>query len=295
MMRKEKDLLLKLSFLNFFSSPDDLIRLAAAIDRDEEVHRFWIGEHQGGRQVKDAIAMCHILGAHTKRVRLGAGGVSAIFRPPHLIAASALLTKFSCQNRFDLGVTRGLSASQANFKSILKDTDKARVLKSYHERLATLRELTAPESMPFYILATSKPSAALAGRLGAGLVISYHHGPTQTALKALVEAYRTSFRPGPARFQEHVIAVASGYVSRDRKKLASIRRRLAAALPSSAKPADASTVILDHPAAAGIRLREMMTGVEADELMFLCAFPELGACAETYGNLSRYWSRQNRS
>src|SRR4051794_13758083 len=43
----------RLSFLNFFSSPEEVVKLGGLCDDLACVARFWIGEHHSGTQVAD--------------------------------------------------------------------------------------------------------------------------------------------------------------------------------------------------------------------------------------------------
>src|SRR6266850_3531875 len=103
---------MRLSILNFFSSPHEAIGLAELCD-ELGYHRFWVGEHHSANQIPDALGFAAIAAGATERIRVGTGAVSLVFRNPHMIAESAISAQVFFPDRIDLSVTKAAAVNPA--------------------------------------------------------------------------------------------------------------------------------------------------------------------------------------
>src|SRR5688572_26332286 len=187
--------------------------LALARRADElGYHRYWLAEHHAIAALADPCpeVLLARLGAETKRIRVGTGGVLLPYYSAFRVAESFRMLEALYPGRIDLGIGRapGGDARTAQAVSGGGFPDAARFpeqvwqltahldgkLPAGHpfERVRVQPEVeTAPE---VWLLGSSDYSGALAAELG--LPFSFAHFINPNGGDAVMRAYREMFKPG---------------------------------------------------------------------------------------------------
>ncbi|MDH6135181.1 luciferase family oxidoreductase group 1 [Kitasatospora sp. MAA4] len=175
-------------------------------------HRFWVAEHHGMPGVASsspAVLLAH-LGANTRTLRLGSGGVMLPNHAPLVVAEQFGLLEALHPGRIDLGLGRAPGTDQATARALRRGlADEG--ADDFPQQLAELTHfldgdfpsghpysrLTAvprsAERPPIWLLGSSGFSAQLAGRLGLPFAFAHHFSAANTV--PALELYRSSFRP----------------------------------------------------------------------------------------------------
>lgn len=178
--------------------------------------RFWVSEHHNTRSLAGASpeVLLSAVGAHTKRIRIGSGGVLLPHYSPYKVAENFRVLEGLYPGRIDLGIGRapgGMPLVSRALRSGLPPGSDERLPESLLE-LAAYLEMGKPlapdhplyglEATPrvdtapdVWLLGSSCHSAALAARLGAGF--SFAHFINGGGGHDAVRYYRRHFRPGP--------------------------------------------------------------------------------------------------
>ena len=273
---------MRISILDFQTAAV-AIELAPAAER-LGYHRYWLGEHHGRYQCANPLLMATLLAGLTERIRLGSGGVCLAYNNPYRVAEDARLANHLFPDRLDLGVARGLPYAPPLHAALAGGGDGAAALASFEPRAEAVHQLVTGRlpsrhplagtdlhleaGPPVWILGTSMASARLAARLGAGLCISVHHAPEETAARAAVAAYEETFSPSPEFPRPATIAVVSGVCAETRPIAtalgAAVAARAAASGPGGGRPGFAGDP--DDCAAA---LTGLASRLNVGELMIL--------------------------
>ena len=202
-------------------------------------HRFWVAEHHNSPGLASGspeILIAH-LGAHTDRIRLGAGGIMLPNHPPLRIAEGFRLLEALHPGRIDLGLGRAPGTDTLTAYA-LRRSREALSGDDYPQLLAELlafddgsfpadhpfREITpVPGDVrlpPVFLLGSSMFSAELAAQAGLGLAFASHIGGP-TALPAMA-TYRESFSPSeryPAPYALLTAGIVVGETEREIEEL----------------------------------------------------------------------------
>ncbi|WP_308201526.1 LLM class flavin-dependent oxidoreductase [Sphaerisporangium perillae] len=211
--------ILDLATVGSGDTPTDALRVTTELARRAEewgYHRFWVAEHHGMPSVASsspAVILAH-LGASTREIRLGSGGVMLPNHAPLVVAEQFGTLHALHPGRIDLGLGRAPGTDQATARALRRtatpDAD------DFPQQLAELTafldadfpaghpyehiravpgEASAPGSgrPPIWLLGSSGFSAQLAALLGLPFAFAHHFSATNT-IPAL-EMYRTGFRP----------------------------------------------------------------------------------------------------
>ncbi|MCB1665287.1 MAG: LLM class flavin-dependent oxidoreductase [Pseudomonadales bacterium] len=174
-------------------------------------HRYWVAEHHGS----DSFAGCAPevllarIGASTRHIRVGSGGVMLTHYSPFKVAENFLLLQTLYPDRVDLGVGRapgsdGLTAQALAygspigveyFRSKLADLmafarGRAPLTQAFGRVRATPRAAVPPE---FWLLGSSEQSAIWAGELGMRYSVAHFLNPRHS--HDLAQLYREHFVP----------------------------------------------------------------------------------------------------
>jgi len=291
---------LRISILNFFSPPDEVVALAKFCDKETCFHRFWIGEHHSPGQVADPLTLAILVAGVTSRIRTGTGAVSLLFRNPYMIAETALMAEAFLPGRIDLGVTKagGLDLEPAVLRLLTADGQQD-LPGSYERRVSGLRDtlLRKTDTLPFFdpasgappmfLMATNTQRAMQAAQLGIGMVSSFHHGGTLDSVRAMSLAYRSHFVPNEMFPRPVSLAVVSGYVTNSPERCRQAmeaEQQVRAQTRAGAPQRSVSVFASGHDGAR--RLRELGSEAGVDEILFLCTS---GDCRECYASLSEGW------
>ena len=183
------------------------VELAQAAER-LGFHRYWLVEHHNTPSVAGAataVLMAHVA-AHTKRIRVGAGGIMLPNHAPLMVAEQFGTLAALHPGRIDLGLGRGINSDPETLKALRRQpNDMAEFPQDVEELLAFLRPARPGQKvravpgegtdLPVWILGSSMGGADLAARLGLPFAYASHFAPDQ--LDVALAAYRGRFKPSP--------------------------------------------------------------------------------------------------
>ncbi|MEU7009767.1 LLM class flavin-dependent oxidoreductase [Streptomyces sp. NPDC046332] len=180
-------------------------------------HRHWVAEHHsmpGVASSSPAVILAH-LAAHTRRIRLGSGGVMLPNHAPLVIAEQFGTLEAFAPGRVDLGLGRAPGTDGATAAALRRTRTLNEGAEDFPQQLAELTRFLDddfPDGHPYarihavpgpvqgpsgrppiWLLGSSGFSARLAGSLGLPFAFA-HHFSAQNTIPAL-DLYRDSFRP----------------------------------------------------------------------------------------------------
>jgi len=171
-------------------------------------HRYWLVEHHNTPAVAGAataVLMAHVA-AHTKSIRIGAGGIMLPNHAPLMVAEQFGTLAALYPGRIDLGLGRGINSDPETLKALRRQpNDMAEFPQDVEELLRFLKPATPGQKvraipgegtdLPVWILGSSMGGADLAARLGLPFAYASHFAPDQ--LDVALAAYRGRFKPSP--------------------------------------------------------------------------------------------------
>jgi luciferase family oxidoreductase group 1 len=195
------------------------VRLA---QRAEELgySRVWYAEHHNFASIASsatAVVIAHVA-AHTRRIRLGAGGVMLPNHAPLVIAEQFGTLASLHPDRIDLGLGRAPGTNQATMRALRRDASAAETFPqdvlelqgflSGETRIPTVHAIPGRgTNVPLYILGSSLFGAQLAAALGLPYAFASHFSPG--ALRDAVRVYREQFQPSAQLERPYVIAAVN--------------------------------------------------------------------------------------
>ena len=185
-------------------------------------HRYWMAEHHnmpGIASAATSVLIGHVA-AHTKTMRIGAGGIMLPNHAPLAIAEQfgTLATLYG--DRIDLGLGRAPGGDQAVYHALRRagsDDFPADVaeLMGYLGEAKTHAQVRAHPGegthVPIWILGSSLYGAQLAAHFGLPYAFASHFAPD--ALEQAVEIYRRSFKPSPQWAKPHFMLAANVFAA----------------------------------------------------------------------------------
>ena len=161
-----------------------------------------------------SVLIAHIA-AHTREIRLGAGGIMLPNHSPLVIAEQFGTLESLHPGRIDLGLGRAPGSDQNTLRALRRDAASA---DRFPEAVLELQGYLTGETripgvdatpgkgtnVPLYILGSSMFGAALAAALGLPYAFASHFAPD--LLQQAVESYRRDFRPSAQLDRPYVIA-----------------------------------------------------------------------------------------
>ncbi len=182
--------------------------------------RVWYAEHHNMPTIASSatsVVIAHV-GAHTSRIRLGAGGVMLPNHAPLTIAEQFGTLAAMYPGRIDLGLGRAPGSDQHTMYALRRDP---RSSDSFPGDVVELQGYLKGEShipgvdatpgkgsnVPLYILGSSLFGAQLAATLGLPYAFASHFAPA--ALEEAVALYRRDFQPSDQLQEPYVIAGAN--------------------------------------------------------------------------------------
>ncbi len=171
--------------------------------------RVWYAEHHNIASVASSatsVLIAHI-GAHTKTIRLGAGGIMLPNHSPLAIAEQFGTLATLHPDRIDLGLGRAPGGDMGVIRALRKDYEQAgnrfpADVEELIDYLAKPEDRQSPGvtaipgeglEVPVWILGSSLFGAQLAARLGLPYAFASHFAPQY--LFQAAETYRKNFRP----------------------------------------------------------------------------------------------------
>ena len=193
---------------------------SVALAQSAEEHgyeRVWYAEHHnmpGIASSATSVLIAHV-GAHTSRIRLGAGGVMLPNHSPLTIAEQFGTLEAMYPGRIDLGLGRAPGSDQNTMYALRRDPGSAEnfpqdvlELQGYLTGETRVRGVDAipgkGSNVPLYVLGSSMFGATLAAALGLPYAFASHFAPQ--LLEPAVAAYRREFRPSAQLTEPYVIA-----------------------------------------------------------------------------------------
>jgi luciferase family oxidoreductase group 1 len=229
------------------TATDSFAHSVALAQRAEALgyQRVWYAEHHNMHNIASSatsVLIAHI-GAQTRTIRLGAGGVMLPNHAPLLIAEQFGTLAAMYPDRIDLGLGRAPGSDQNTMYALRRDPTSADSfpqdvleLQGYltgHTRVPGVDAVPGNGSnVPLYILGSSLFGASLAAALGLPYAFASHFAPG--ALEQALAVYRTEFRPSAQLDKPYAIAgvnvIAADTDGEAREQLQSIRRKRAISL-----------------------------------------------------------------
>lgn len=227
--------------------------------------RIWYAEHHNMATIASSATSVLIghIAAHTRRIRLGAGGVMLPNHAPLTIAEQFGTLETLHPGRIDLGLGRAPGSDQNTMRALRRNPASAdtfpqdvQELQGYLTGNSLIPGVDAipgkGTDVPLYILGSSLFGAKLAAALGLPYSFASHFAPS--ALEDAVAVYRREFTPSEQLKEPYVIAgvnVAAAETTAEAKEQAhAARRRMAAQLLGRGRtltPEEADTA-LESPA-----------------------------------------------
>jgi luciferase family oxidoreductase group 1 len=285
--------------------------------------RVWYAEHHNMKAIASsapAVLIAHVA-AHTRSIRLGAGGVMLPNHSPLTIAEQFGTLETLHPGRIDLGLGRAPGGDQLMLRALRREPSAA---DRFPEDVLELQGYLAGESrvpgvsatpgagtrVPLYILGSSLFGARLAATLGLPYAFASHFAPAE--LRQAVALYRAGFRPSPQLARPHVIAgvnviAAASEVDAQAQLARAQRARVALLLAPGQRVSDEEAdAILRSPrgrfvtdmmrysavgTAGTVRdyLEEFAQHADADELILAPAGPTLEARLEAVERVAEAW------
>ncbi|WP_406198774.1 LLM class flavin-dependent oxidoreductase [Kitasatospora sp. NBC_01560] len=227
-------------------TPSEALAATTELARSAEewgYHRFWVAEHHGMPGVASstpAVLLAH-LGAHTRTLRLGSGGVMLPNHAPLAIAEQFGLLEALHPGRIDLGLGRAPGTDPATARALRRGL--AEGADDFPQQLAELTHfldgdfpdghsfarLTAvPKGdgrPPIWLLGSSGFSAQLAGRLGLPFAFAHHFSSVNTV--PALDLYRSSFRASAVLDEPYALIGVSAVAADDEASARRLARTVA--------------------------------------------------------------------
>ena len=257
------------------TAQDSLQGSVALAQRAEKLgyRRVWYAEHHNNSAIASSatsVLIAHIA-AHTRTIRLGAGGVMLPNHSPLVIAEQFGTLETLHPGRIDLGLGRAPGTDQNTMRAMRHDGSESDrfpqdvlELQGYlsgHTRVPGVDATPGKgTNVPLYILGSSLFGATLAAALGLPYSFASHFAPN--ALQGAVAAYRREFQPSEQLERPYVIAGVNAIVAESEEEAqsqyrVSRRQRVARLLgPRRAYTDEEADAILDSP--QGQQLAQMM-------------------------------------
>jgi luciferase family oxidoreductase group 1 len=305
---------LDLAFVAPGESPREALAGSVALAQRAEALgylRVWYAEHHNFPTIASSatsVLIAHVA-AHTKTIRVGAGGIMLPNHPPLVIAEQFGTLESLHPGRIDLGLGRAPGTDPTTTRALrvhpsFADAfpDDVLDLQAYLGDGSRVPGVEATPGkgtrVPLYILGSSLFGARLAARLGLPYAFASHFAPA--ALEAAVALYRREFEPSRQLAAPYVIAglnvmAADTTEEAEAQRVAFQRARVKALLGRGAAWTDAEAQeVLDSPAGEAVKAmttyeavgttREVAPYVEsfakladADELIVVIPAPTLAA------------------
>jgi luciferase family oxidoreductase group 1 len=285
---------LDLAPINRGETASSSIAASVALAQRAEEHgyeRVWYAEHHNMPRIASSatsVLISHV-GAHTRTIRLGAGGVMLPNHSPLTIAEQFGTLDAMYPGRIDLGLGRAPGSDQNTMYALRRDPHSAdRFPQDVLELQAYLAgDTRVPgvdaipgkgSNVPLYVLGSSMFGATLAAALGLPYAFASHFAPAMLA--PAVEAYRREFKPSAQLDAPYVIAGVNAVAADTREAAeaayAAVRRTLAVGLFGRGRSLSEEEAQLLLDGGAGLHVDTMLThtavGTPAEVREYLTGF-----------------------
>lgn len=197
-------------------------------------HRLWLSEHHASRFLCGSAPeiLIAVIGAHTRSIRLGSGGVMLPHYSAYKVAEQFAVLSNLYPDRIDLGVGRApggemrvaAALSAPHPPSFREFPQQVAELIGYLDgSLAEPRLSPEPAGeVPVWILGTSPDSAMLAGQLGLPYALALFINPH--ADPSLTDLYRRNFRPSAQLAEPYVMLATTAFACDDAAQAELLRK-----------------------------------------------------------------------
>lgn len=266
--------------------------------------RFWLAEHHGMPGIASAataVVIGHV-GAATKTIRIGSGGVMLPNHSPLVIAEQFGTLAALFPGRVDLGLGRAPGTDMRTAQALRRNLDAG--AQSFPHDVVELQQLLGEPvenqailavpgnrtHVPIWLLGSSLYSAQLAAMLGLPYAFASHFAPD--SLLDAIDIYRSKFQPSAVLDQPYVMAGVMGSVAPTdeeaeyhftsaQQQFVNLRRNVRGQFPKPVKdmesfwsPMEKLNVehtlryaVVGSPQTAEAKLKEFLKETEADELI----------------------------
>ncbi|KIN65170.1 Bacterial luciferase family protein [Sulfitobacter noctilucicola] len=181
-------------------------------------HRYWMAEHHnmpGIASAATSVLIGHVA-AHTKKMRVGAGGIMLPNHAPLAIAEQFGTLAALYGDRIDLGLGRAPGGDQAVYHALRRagsddfpgDVAELMAYVGAPRENAPVRALPGEGShVPIWILGSSLYGAQLAAHFGLPYAFASHFAPD--ALEQAIDVYRRTFKPSAGLEKPHFMLAAN--------------------------------------------------------------------------------------
>ena len=236
--------------------------------------RVWYAEHHNIPSVASSapsVLIAHIA-AHTRSIRLGAGGIMLPNHAPLTIAEQFGTLESLHPGRIDLGLGRAPGSDQNTMRAMRRDPRAADTfpedvleLQAYLAGKSRIRGVEATPgkgtNVPLYILGSSLFGARLAAALGLPYAFASHFAPH--SLHEAVATYRREFEPSAQLASAYVMAglnvIVADTSSKAGEQFLAMKRARASVLFGQGRifTDEEADVVLESP--AGRQVEQMVT------------------------------------
>lgn len=179
--------------------------------------RYWLAEHHGMPGIASAATstLLAYIGAGTRSIRIGAGGVMLPNHSPLVIAEQFGTLESLYPGRIDLGLGRAPGSDQRTSRALRRDL--ASDADQFPQDVLELMDFMSPEprqpvlavpgrglQVPVWILGSSTFGAQLAAHLGLPYAFASHFAPQQ--LMSALRIYRETFKPSAQLARPYAMA-----------------------------------------------------------------------------------------
>lgn len=197
-------------------------RLMAIRAEERGYNRVWLAEHHGMPGIASAatsVVLAHI-GAATKSIRIGSGGVMLPNHSPLVIAEQFGTLEALFPGRIDLGLGRAPGTDMRTARALRRNMDSGvdsfpqdiqelqRYFHSHSDELPVIAIPGMNAKVPIWILGSSLYSAHLAAALGRPYSFASHFAPDM--LMEALEIYNDRFTPSPFLEQPYTMVGVMG-------------------------------------------------------------------------------------
>ena len=197
-------------------------RLLAIKAEDCGYNRFWLAEHHGMPGIASAatsVVIGHV-GAATKRIRIGSGGIMLPNHAPLVIAEQFGTLDALFPGRVDLGLGRAPGTDMRTARALRRNMEAG--TESFPHDIIELKRLLGEPAddqallavpgmrshVPLWLLGSSLYSAHLAAALGLPYAFASHFAPDQ--LMEAISIYRERFQPSDELDKPYVMVGIMG-------------------------------------------------------------------------------------
>ncbi len=266
--------------------------------------RFWMAEHHGMPGVASAATSVILgqIGAVTKTIRIGSGGVMLPNHAPLVIAEQFGTLEALFPGRVDLGLGRAPGTDMRTAQALRRNLDAGansfpndvvelqQLLGTPIENQAILAVPGNDSHIPIWLLGSSLYSAQLAAMLGLPFAFASHFAPDM--LLDAIAIYRDRFQPSAELDKPYVMVGVMGAVSETdeeaqyhftsaQQQFVNLRRNVRGPFPRPVRDMDAfwspmekmnvehtlRCAVVGSPATAEAQLNDFLKETQADEVI----------------------------